>query len=154
MRPLRSVNAIKGMKDLIQTFLMSIPGLLNVCIALSFMFTIFAIFGVNFFVGQQYQFCRTTEELYYDSIGNPVWPLVGGIDDVILCDSDEMCRDKIDDIDLVAKCGDVYRDYNLLPTDVDKVQKMETIQHDIVNFNNIFIAVVTVFQVVSLEGWS
>ena len=51
LRPLRSVNSLESMKTLIEAFLRSIPSLFNVCIALSFLFAICAIFGVNFFMG-------------------------------------------------------------------------------------------------------
>ena len=51
LRPLRSINALETMRDLIQTIGMSLPKLLNVGIALTFVMTMFSIFGVNFFVG-------------------------------------------------------------------------------------------------------
>ena len=54
LRPLRSVQSFDRMKTLIEAVIKSVPELFNVCIALSFLFAIFAIFGVNFFVGQQY----------------------------------------------------------------------------------------------------
>ena len=63
LRPLRSMSQLKSMRSLLETFFASIPGLLNVCIFMTFIFTIFAIISINFFIGAQYQFCRSTEEL-------------------------------------------------------------------------------------------
>jgi hypothetical protein len=47
LRPLRSVNKIQGMKIIINSFLASIPGLINVCFFLFFVLSIFGIFGVH-----------------------------------------------------------------------------------------------------------
>ena len=52
LRPLRSLNQLESMRNLIQTFIASIPGLLNVCIFMVFIFVILAIVSINFFVGQ------------------------------------------------------------------------------------------------------
>lgn len=52
LRPLRSLNQLESMRNLIQTFIASIPGLLNVCMFMVFVFMIFAIISINFFVGQ------------------------------------------------------------------------------------------------------
>ena len=123
LRPLRSVNASKSMKMLIQTFLQSIPGLLNVQIALAFMFSIFAIFGVNFFVGKQYQFCRMTEAPIDDGVNPIFWPI--NEDAPYLCSSDDMCSGfpnklhSAQDSTAIAKCGDVYTEYGLDPRTVD-----------------------------------
>ena len=56
--------------------------------------------------------------------------------------------------DVVAKCGDVYRDYGLDPREFDGAYENEMINFDITNFNNVGNAAITIFQVVTLEGWS
>ena len=75
LRPLRSIGALKSMKILIQTMLKSIPGLFNVCVFLTFLFSIFAILGVNTLAGGQYNFCRTTDEIIDDGVNQPYWPI-------------------------------------------------------------------------------
>ena len=95
---------------------------MNVCIALTFMFTIFAIFGVNFFVGEQYNFCRATEELIDDGVSDPYWPMAG--EEPILCATDEMCANSLGPLAL-AKCGNVFVDYGLDPHVVDKTRSIE-----------------------------
>ena len=54
----------------------------------------------------------------------------------------------------VAKCGDIYRDYGLDPVAHDGVLENETINYDITNFNSVINASITIFQVITLEGWS
>ena len=154
LRPLRSINALETMRDLIQTIGMSIPKLLNVGVALAFVMTIFAIFGVNFFSGEQYNFCRMTETLIDDGISSPIWPI--NHDATFLCQSDEMCSGWPNNLgdNVVAKCGNVYAEYGLDPVIVDDTKSLEIIQFDLVNFNNLGQALITVFQVITLEGWS
>ena len=64
-----------------------------------------------------------------------------------MCKSDEMCSGFPNNLgdEVVAKCGDVYRDYDLQPREVDDVRNIELISFDIVNFNNVYNAIITVF---------
>ena len=52
------------------------------------------------------------------------------------------------------KCGNVYRDYGLDPVEYDDVYNNEMINYDITNFNNVFSSALTIFQIITLEGWS
>lgn len=70
LRPLRSINKLDTMRDQISSLLASIPGLMRVFFFIIFIFCIFAIFGTNQFLGQQYSFCRATEEATKDEDGN------------------------------------------------------------------------------------
>ena len=54
----------------------------------------------------------------------------------------------------VAKCGDIYRDYGLNPIEYDNVYNREMINYDITNFNSVLASSLTIFQVITLEGWS
>ena len=54
LRPLRSVNKLPAIQKQINTLLASIPGLMQVFFFIIFIFCIFAIFGANQFMGQQY----------------------------------------------------------------------------------------------------
>ena len=130
LRPLKTLNSVQSMKELIQTFLKSIPGLLNVLIALTIIYTFFAIFGINFFVGQQYKFCRMTEAPIDDGVNPIFWPIDENAS--FLCSSDDMCSGypnnlHEDDVNAVAKCGDVYSDYGLDPETVDDTTNLEII---------------------------
>lgn len=62
LRPLKSISKLAAMKLLMRTIFVSMQGLLNVFLFLSFVFGIFAILGLHIFNGAQYRFCRETEE--------------------------------------------------------------------------------------------
>ena len=143
LRPLRSINSLESMKTLIEAFLRSIPSLLNVCVAMSFIFAICAIFGINFFIGGQYQFCRLTPELIDDGVNPPSWPIDPDAD--YLCSSDEMCIGFPNYLGEGKVCGDVFRDYGLDPVIVDDVRNIQTIQYNIMNFDSFEKGLVTVF---------
>ena len=66
LRPLKTISSLPSMRKLIKTFFISIPGLANVFMFLTFFFAIFAIFGVISFQGEQYNFCRESETAYED----------------------------------------------------------------------------------------
>jgi hypothetical protein len=46
---------------------------------------------------------------------------------------------------VVAKCGDIYRDYGLDPKEFDNAHENEAINFDITNFNNVWAAKITIF---------
>ena len=154
LRPLRSIGTLKSMKMLIQTMFASIPGLFNVCIFLVFIFTIFAIFGVHSYAGKQYSFCRETLELIDDGISPPYWPI--NHDAQWLCSSDDMCSGYPNYLgtEVVAKCGNVHTEYGLDAQVIDQTENLEIIGYDINNFNSVVNAAVTLFQVITLEGWA
>ena len=91
------------------------------------MFTIFAIFGVNFFNGKQYNFCRSTLTLQDDGVNPPVWPINPDAD--YLCSSDDMCSGWPNNLgdDVVAKCGSIYTEYGLDPIVYDDTRSLEII---------------------------
>jgi hypothetical protein len=45
----------------------------------------------------------------------------------------------------VAKCGDLYEEYDLDPVVYDNTYDVEIINYDITNFNNVLSASVTIF---------
>ena len=52
LRPLRFVNNIKGLKSIVQSVMKAIPVLKDTVLVLFFFFLIFAIGGLNLFMGQ------------------------------------------------------------------------------------------------------
>jgi len=90
LRPLRSVNKMPTMRLQIQSLLSSIPGLMRVFFFIIFIFCVFAIFGTNQFLGQQYQFCRVSDQGEFDADDNFIsWPKAGEDDDsLMLCRED------------------------------------------------------------------
>lgn len=57
LRPLRFVNNIAGLKSIVQSIMSAIPMLKNTMIVLFFFFLIFAIGGLNLFMGMLKQRC-------------------------------------------------------------------------------------------------
>lgn len=47
--------------------------------------------------------------------------------------------------DAIAKCGDIYRDYQLDPKINDDSYNNEMINYDITNFNSVFASSLTIF---------
>jgi len=68
-----------------------------------------------------------------------------------LCSSDAMCKEYLPDAK-VHKCGKPL-DFNL-PVSSDGVNGQELISFDIINFNNLMKGMLTIFQALTLEGWS
>ena len=75
-----------------------------------------------------------------------MWPI--NTEALWQCNKDDMCPGP------VMKCGNVYRDYGLDPVEYDDVYNNEMINYDITNFNNVFSSALTIFQIITLEGWS
>ena len=154
LRPLRSINSLPSMKALIQSLLSSIPGMVNVFIFLAFIFTIFAIFGTHQFVGSQYYRCRMTLEptvIPGNENGDKHWPI--NFDAEWLCRTDGDCERMLggDGKDPVHKCGTMI-DFGL-PVELDEPRTQELISFDIVNFNNVGLSLLLIFQSLTLEGW-
>jgi len=81
-----------------------------------FIFTIFAIFGTNQFLGQQYQFCRATLKPEFDQNNQfVIWEKLGDDGDgPVLCFEDVDCEKAFPEA-LVAVCGTVYEAAGLDP---------------------------------------
>lgn len=154
LRPLRSIGFLKTMKVLLENIFKSIPGLFNVCVFLSFMFGLFAIFGTVVFSGSQYSFCRLTEEMIDDGVNQPYWPI--NEDAEWLCYNDQMCSGAPNFLgdEVVAKCGNILLDYQLDPRIYDNSKDLAIIGYDISNFNDLISSTLNVFQIVTLEGWT
>lgn len=88
LKPLRSIKALKTLRKMISLLLHSLAGLVNVFIFMAFVFSIFAILGVNIFCGNQYRACRMTPDIVYPEDGSdPFWPKFDDLD--MLCYEDK-----------------------------------------------------------------
>jgi hypothetical protein len=58
LRPLRSLNKVKGLRVLVKSFIYSIPPLSNVMVFLIFIISVFATFGLHMFKGAMEWRCR------------------------------------------------------------------------------------------------
>lgn len=154
LRPLKSISKLTAMKVLMGTIVSSMTGLINVCVFLGFVFGILAILGLHVFNGSQYNFCRLTDEIIDDGVSKPYWPLHP--DANWLCSSDAACNGYPNNLgeDTFSRCGSILSEYGLDPRVYDDVYDNELILFDTINFNNIFMSGLIIFQTMTLEGWT
>jgi voltage-dependent calcium channel L type alpha-1D len=143
LRPLRAINKIERMKDIINTLLSSIPGLMNVMFFLFFVASVFGILGVHQFQGAQYNRCRSTE-LPTDGY----WAIDENVEG--LCNSDEVCTLKSGGTSTWCRAP-LFA--GLLPT-IDDPNNDEDVFYNIVGFEVYMKSMATIFQAITLEGWS
>lgn len=139
LRPLRTLSNLRGMRILIYALFSAIPALFNVMVIIGFVFTVFGILGVLFWNGALHYRCRETPEPV-----NGVWALAG---DGRVCGGEYACE-------AGEFCGSVY---NLPPNttvDFDLIPSAEFWDFKLSGFDNIGYALLTLFQCITLEGWT
>ena len=138
LRPLRSINAIPSMRILLSTLFISIPQLGSVLVFLLFIFLLFGIFGINQYSGVIYQQCRTTPS----PINSTYWERVipyrrwGGYQ---VWNENQYWGNPLE--------------YNF-SLENDDIINNPTINYGITSLDNLFDAMITIFQVLTKEGWS
>jgi hypothetical protein len=146
LRPLRAANAYPSLKRLIGTLLASLPRLANVVVFILFIFFLFGIWGVALFRGALYQRCRTQEQPFPLTGPDAKWPTAG----------ERLCSKPggagLHQCPAGQYCGGP-QDFGL-PRSIDDVKNSELISYGIVHFDNIAAAIVTIFQMITLEGWT
>ena len=127
-----------------RSLIKSLPALANVIIFLLFIFMLFSIMGLQSFGGSMYKRCRESEAPtahYFWEIDESIERLcnkqsgMGGFQ----CPESRYCGEPIDhDIPLWA----------------DNVTQSELIDYGLVNFDNLLTSLLTIFQAITLEGWT
>ena len=138
LRPLISINAIPNMRMLVSTLFMSIPQLWSVLVFLLFVFLLFGIMGINQYTGQIYSQWRITQKPENATFWAKTTPLKR-------CGGDQHWENG-------TFCGNPTQ-YGISLED-DGVRQNPTIIYGITNFNNLFEAMITIFQVITMEGWT
>ena len=69
LRPLRSINRVRGMRVLVQTILKAGPQICNVLLFLMFFLIVFSLFGVSFFRGNLRHTCHVESDGEWVSTG-------------------------------------------------------------------------------------
>ena len=108
-----------------------------------FIFFLFGILGVQQFEGTMYQRCRLTE----DPLEDGTWPYDETINSLCRkekngetqCLSGTFCKHPLD---------------GGLDKSVDDVINQEEINYGLANFDNLGYAILTIFQMITLEGWT
>ena len=144
-RPLRALNNVKKMKLLVDTLFQSLAALSGIMGLAVFFFTIFAILGISQWRGLTHYRCRITE---FPVDGD--WQVVP--DDMQLCG--EGIRDcpvgycgslieRNDTVGDLTAIDDLYRDSNIFE-----------LNYGVTNFDHMGSAFLTIFQCITLEGWT
>lgn len=154
LRPLRSLTTMPSMRLLIGTLIASVSSLGSVMALALFFLLIFAILGVSIWNGRIHYRCYETE--WPDA--NGVWELVG--DDERICSGSRACP--------VGFCRSRLVAYNPLSIpvnpnlDVSRAKgspllydsDIYNLNYGLTNFDNIFNALLTIFQCITMEGWT
>ena len=142
-RPLRTLTTLPSMKILLGTLISSVASLSGIMGLAVFFFLIFAILGISQWAGLTHYRCYTTEEPV-----NGDWILVEGDDafcgyrecPIGYCGSMPHRNDTNGDLYAV---DDLYRD-----------TYVSSLNYGITNFNNLGNAFITIFQCITMEGWT
>ena len=167
LRPLRTITGVKGMRQLVVTLLRSLPMLFDVLILVFFAFFIFGIIGVQLFMSKTSQRCAILGNPaagcescgLQDAAGYtgcdtscvipaaPTWVYQGGEDGDVLCSGPRW--------NSYPDRGDPGGG-NACPAGqycVDQ-RKQDLPNFGFSNFDNIAWAWLTIFQCISMEGWT
>mmetsp|Transcript_7040 Transcript_7040/g.10352 ORF Transcript_7040/g.10352 Transcript_7040/m.10352 type:complete len:1813 (+) Transcript_7040:1-5439(+) len=136
LRPLRFINKIKGLKIILTTLFRSIPSIFNVLIISMLIYIIFGILGVQLFKGQ-FRYCTIDHVSSYNLC---IYP--DGIDR-----SADFVWDRV-----LETCSFRESFAEKIITKSDCVFPMKWVNHR-QNFDNLANAILTLFEVATLEGW-
>ena len=140
-RPLRSLTSLSSMQDLVETLLSSVGQLGNILALAMFFFGIFAILGISLWSGLLHFRCRETP-----------FPVDG---DWVRVESDERVCGSLHQC--TVACGSLYEAYDEglnITVPLSRDSSVESLNWGITNFDNIGSAFLTIFQCITLEGWT
>eukprot|EP00927_Polykrikos_kofoidii_P085372 TRINITY_DN9275_c0_g3_i1.p1 TRINITY_DN9275_c0_g3~~TRINITY_DN9275_c0_g3_i1.p1 ORF type:complete len:1882 (-),score=349.70 TRINITY_DN9275_c0_g3_i1:200-5845(-) len=161
LRPLRSLNAVRPMKVLVNTVISSVPRLANVSVMGAFLFVVFGIIGITLMNGIFYRRCYTTPEPILSTDG-ACWHWIV-TDDERLCggnymcaDSDGYCRGLEEDpsSDYAATFPGGRNGKPFCEDSAGTALKKLMPETDFVHFDHLPAALLLIFQTMTLEGWT
>lgn len=142
LRPIRIIKIIPKLKAIVNSVASSVREMLNVLILLLFVFLLYAVLAVNLWSGIFSRRCRrdSTPSLGVFVIEENITTICGGL---IQC---ENCK----------SIADFYEDgeYLLNEKDIETEQDIEELNYGYSNFDNFFSAFLTIYNCMSLQGWS
>mmetsp|Transcript_58370 Transcript_58370/g.186060 ORF Transcript_58370/g.186060 Transcript_58370/m.186060 type:complete len:1610 (+) Transcript_58370:485-5314(+) len=146
LRPLRTITGVEGMRVLVVTLLRSLPMLLDVLVLCAFAFFIFGIVGVQVFAGAMRNRC-----------GEPMFNSTSTVPfgyEILPEEQEDLCS------------GPMYEDWTIQDgPSTDRgmgracpegltCARFQNPNNDITSFDNILWAWLTIFQCISMEGWT
>jgi hypothetical protein len=151
LRPLRTLNRVQSVKHVVVALGESIPGLGNVFALVLFVIFIYALFGVKMWVGTLEGRCALPYGVEGESSGRhcDIWRLVDGtnVDGVT---PEGTCSDLLDRL-VPGKYTGPESGLCCAP---ERCFAATNPDGGFTGFNNIGMAILTVFNTMTLEGWS
>ena len=147
LQPLRNISQFKKLKNLANTLIRSLPNFFNVGFFLLMIFLMFGIFGVQNYTQSFYNRCRLTQQPVYNGT-TATWDL-DPIQIGILCSID---GGGLYQCIAGTYCGNPY-DYGLDKT-LDDMNQQGFIDNGVLTFDNIGLAFLTVFQILTNDNWA
>ena len=148
LRPLRSIKALPGMRKLIASLLSALPSLTYALIFMIQIFLLFGILGIQQFSGIFMQRCRTTlEPILRPGTTEMYWPY--DLETDRICSKDGYGAYECP---LNMICGTPHD--KGLSMESDRPEEQVLINYGITSFDNIIVGFLTIFQMVTLEGWA
>ena len=158
LRPLRTISGVEGMRKLVKTLLHSVPTLLDVLGLCAFAFSIFGIIAVQLFAGQLQYRCK---QYNYDAGSGLISWSVHEDHDGQPCSGPRIKADSSGSLVVwnatsgVLETGALNYGHGLLKCPEDSYCiKHGNPNYGLTSFDNILAAFLTIFQSISLEGWT
>nr|XP_054769473.1 voltage-dependent calcium channel type A subunit alpha-1-like [Lytechinus pictus] len=124
LRPLKLVSGIPSLQVVLKSIIRAMAPLLQITLLILFVIIIFAITGMEFFMGKFHRTC-----FVYD-------PVAGVVTNEIAEDEPQVCGNR--------QCGE----------NQNCTEYWEGPNFGITNFDNMLYAMLTVFQCITMEGWT
>lgn len=142
LRPLNASKTFQRTRLLLKRVFVSMKHMPIILTFVTYLYMMFSILAVHQFVGDFFNHCRLTPQPVYG-----VWPLDRSVYRLCTLDNygEYVCP-------VGEYCGNIDQ-YNL-PVESDNSSSLAGVYYGSVGFDNIFIGVLTVYQVVTLEGWT
>ena len=160
LRPLRTISGVEGMRKLVKTLINAIPMLIDVVLLFIFMLTMLGILAIQIFAGQLRYRCATAEPPASLANRTAVTWIVNDDYGDMPCTGPKL--KEVDDVywqsDGTLHVGETKTGFGLfecseIGPDAYCV-KDKNPNFGITSFDNIFLAWLTIFQSISLEGWT
>lgn len=147
-RPLKSLNAIPGVKRIVMTLFHSLNKLGEIIALMVFVLSLFAILGMNIFPEVLWNRCRSTPEPLPDGS----WPLAfEDLDEDRFCGGHYECPPP-------TICGNLLHAFQEGKSTEEKLwEELESCgnaDYGLTGFRNFGTALLTAFQLSTLEGWT
>eukprot|EP00485_Elphidium_margaritaceum_P010070 CAMPEP_0202692280 /NCGR_PEP_ID=MMETSP1385-20130828/6693_1 /ASSEMBLY_ACC=CAM_ASM_000861 /TAXON_ID=933848 /ORGANISM="Elphidium margaritaceum" /LENGTH=1814 /DNA_ID=CAMNT_0049347777 /DNA_START=122 /DNA_END=5566 /DNA_ORIENTATION=+ len=159
LRALRTIPRVPRLKSLVATIINALPGLTGTAVLLSFFFIVFGIIGIQLFHGDLKQQCTTDVLIDGEEVRVPLTYISLSSEYVAFCSNDDGKNPSGDVLfphagmytcnDLAVALGE-----NIVDAPYECTGGNENPLAGMQNYDNIFYALLQVFQAVTLQDWS